>query len=224
MQTIIINRQLLIRKKSSKDIKKKNFSSNISNKKKIYRSETNLNKSEDIQVKSGRNLNKSCDVMMSKNNKVCLSDNEIIMKNKESFLEILKNVTTNMILEMKNKGNEVKLQIEPEILPEAEKIIKQNSDPKPIRTGHEISSQEVVINYQNDNKGVFTLQNVDKNEERDYKNFKNTDTNEKNLSDRQKDNDNTGTIQITEPSKPKELDKKQYRKQKESTKCKCHIF
>jgi len=141
--------------KSNEQCKSKNINEQNINTKKKRKKPKKKFKEETRNNLNEKNENLSED-------KSYISDDNI-EKNKLNFFNILKNVTTNMLLESKIKGESVECLIEPQVIPNLDKIL---ADPisktqrnieknKPINKNMELSNDDYDYNNISDNSQLY---------------------------------------------------------------------
>lgn len=171
MQSLILNNQILIKQKSDE-----NFNKIKKNKKRKNRKQNEqIQKSEDDDIsninKSDNRTSRSQVVMTKSNTKSCLSDNDVAIKNKMGFLRVLKDVTKNMINEMKTTGLNFQLKLEPDILADSipkDTSTKENNEIINEKIQSEVreetpNKEEELIIKSDDVKITFENRDCDKN-------------------------------------------------------------
>ena len=177
----------------------------MQNLKKNYRTENETSKTADeISFPGGLNSSKNKNNLTfdksndNKSSHTCLSDNEIVMKNKVNFLKVLKGVTTNMIKNFQEEGKNFTITIEPNVMPEIEMIISQKKetiDTKDIKVDIKPPENENEIAVEVDDKKTQEKKTV-----------------------------NEGITKITDETGNNNKVDKNKRIHEEGCKCKCFIF
>ena len=98
--------------------------SNISNNKN-HKTNSFNSRSKSPTVKNFENLKSEIKKKLNSPDKANISDDNV-EKNKLNFFNVLKNMTTNMLLEVKNKGEMINCMVEADVIPELEGILGQD--------------------------------------------------------------------------------------------------
>lgn len=156
-QTIIINKHYQVRNSLQNFKKKKSFKNKLGNRtnpKQLSTKSDETTTGKKIFCYNSTNDHKDTNDKsneLSKSNPSYLSDNEVVVKNKMNFLKVLKNVTTNMLQEIKKEGKQPDIVIEPQALPELDLILsnkdnKEEDDKNEEDKQEEIKVDDIVIN------------------------------------------------------------------------------
>ena len=180
---------------------------NKSKVKRIKKTKDNVDKSE-IYYSDNSNINKSNNV------------SDIDIKCKENFLNVLQNITKNVLVDIKNK--ELPIEVEENVVPDYEKVIKSKSEDNTIvkskSNEHSLikskreeivkdSEIHIIINEKGENTNKINENELNKNKTKEkifYSDDKLCDTNTK------------PKLDVT--------DKKTVKKKDESCNCRCEIY
>jgi hypothetical protein len=226
MQTIVINQQLFLRKASLQNFNKKKSPRASEHKikaRKVYKADSAINGNKtDDEIYNKMSTDKSNDI--TKTSKSCVSDNDVIMKNKSNFLKILKDVTTNMLKELQQKGEEIKITLEPQVLPEIDLILTKDKNQEVIEKNldQEHNPNHNQLNNLNEKNQIYEndiILNVE--EGKDAKN------NHKPTGQFIEDNNNNinhNQVTVEEKTKEETHKEKKNKRKGEGCKCKCLIY